>query len=242
MAFNYSPRVITDGLVLYLDAANTRSYPGVGTTWTDLSRSGYTGTLTNGPTFNSGNGGSIVFDGVDDYIVNSSFPTTNIYCISLWVKPTILVNSSSTIKSLIQLRYQAAAGNFAWYIAFGASTILVSNEYITITDASNNRRTCVADGGSLLANTWYNLVFNFESSAYKIYVNNTLKTTVNSPAGNVTLLTNPNRLYLSTLDGDGAAPRVFSDASIAQTLIYNRALSTTEILQNYNATKGRFGL
>jgi hypothetical protein len=64
MAFNYSPKIIQDGLVLYLDAANTKSYPTTGTTWTDLSRSGNNGTLINGPTFNSGNGGSIVFDGV----------------------------------------------------------------------------------------------------------------------------------------------------------------------------------
>ena len=68
MAFNYSPNIITDGLVLYLDAANTKSYPGSGTTWRDLSKSQLNGTLTNGPTFNSSNGGSIVFDGVDDYV------------------------------------------------------------------------------------------------------------------------------------------------------------------------------
>ena len=68
MAFSYSPKIVTDGLVLYLDAANNRSYPGSGTTWTDLSRGGNNGTLTNGPTFNGANGGSIVFDGTNDFI------------------------------------------------------------------------------------------------------------------------------------------------------------------------------
>ena len=68
MAFNYSPKISTDGLVLCLDAANTKSYSGSGTVWSDLSRGGNNGTLTNGPTFNSGNGGSIVFDGVNDYV------------------------------------------------------------------------------------------------------------------------------------------------------------------------------
>ena len=67
MSFNYSPKIVTDGLVLYLDAANTRSYPGTGTTWTDLSRSSLPTPLYNGPTFNSTNGGSIIFDGIDDY-------------------------------------------------------------------------------------------------------------------------------------------------------------------------------
>jgi hypothetical protein len=69
MSFNYSPKIVTDGLVLYLDAANTKSYVSGSTVWNDLSRSGYNGTLTNGPTFNISNGGSISFDGVDDLSV-----------------------------------------------------------------------------------------------------------------------------------------------------------------------------
>ena len=68
MSINYNPRIVTDGLVLLLDAGNTKSYPGTGTTWTDISRNGNNGTLTNGPTFDSANGGSLVFDGVDDYV------------------------------------------------------------------------------------------------------------------------------------------------------------------------------
>jgi hypothetical protein len=68
MGIAYNPRTITDGLVLCLDAANSKSYPGSGTTWTDLSGLGNTGTLTNGPTYSSANGGSLVFDGVNDYV------------------------------------------------------------------------------------------------------------------------------------------------------------------------------
>ena len=68
MAFIHSPKIITDGLVLALDAGNTKSYPGSGTVWTDLSGNNNTGTLTNGPTFNAANGGSIVFDGTNDYV------------------------------------------------------------------------------------------------------------------------------------------------------------------------------
>ena len=92
MAFNYSPKISTDGLVLCLDAANTKSYPGSGTVWSDLSRGGNNGTLTNGPTFNSGNGGSIVFDGVNDYVdcgvSNISLPI-NITLISWIYQSTI---------------------------------------------------------------------------------------------------------------------------------------------------------
>ena len=69
MAIIDGPRIPTSGLIFYLDAANTRSYPGSGTTWTDLSGNGNTGTLTNGPTYSSANGGQIVFDGSNDNAV-----------------------------------------------------------------------------------------------------------------------------------------------------------------------------
>ena len=67
MPNNYGPRIVTDGLVLCLDAGNSKSYPGSGTAWNDLSRNGNNGTL-NGPTFNSADRGSIVFDGTNDYV------------------------------------------------------------------------------------------------------------------------------------------------------------------------------
>jgi hypothetical protein len=91
MAFSYSPKIVTDGLVLYLDAANSYSYVSGSTSWNDISRGGNNGTLVNGPTFNSGSGGSIVFDGVNDYCTFSNLPTgfqagiTN-YSISIWFK------------------------------------------------------------------------------------------------------------------------------------------------------------
>ena len=71
MSLSRGPKIVTNGLVLYLDAANKKSYPGSGTTWTDLSGNNNTGTLTNGPTFDSNNGGSIVFDGTNDYVSNT---------------------------------------------------------------------------------------------------------------------------------------------------------------------------
>jgi hypothetical protein len=237
------PSIIKDGLVLYLDAGSPNSFylPTAGTTWKDISGNGNNGILINGPTFNSANGGSIVFDGVNDYVQNIAIPTFNVFSIDIWVKPTTLVNSLTSIKCLIQLRYGTGV-NTSWYIALGSATSLVSNEYITISNTSNDRRTSVADGGSLLGNTWYNLVVNYESTLYKIYVNGIIKSTISSPSGNVELLTNPNRLYLCGLDGEGFPPRIFLDASIGSTKIYNRALTAQEVLQNYNATKSRFGL
>ena len=73
MATLYAPRIVTDGLVLCLDAGNRKSYPGSGTSWVDMSGNNNTGTLTNGPTFGGGNGGSIVFDGVNDFVNFSNY-------------------------------------------------------------------------------------------------------------------------------------------------------------------------
>ena len=92
MSFSYSPKVVTDGLVLYLDAANPKSYVSGSTAWNDVSRGGNNGTLTNGPTFNSANGGSIVFDGVNDYValgnISSLILANNQFTISYWLRMT----------------------------------------------------------------------------------------------------------------------------------------------------------
>jgi hypothetical protein len=234
-------QIVRNGLVLYLDATNRQSYVGSGTVWNDLSSGGNNGTLINGPTFNSLNGGNIVFDGIGNYVRNTTIPTFNVFSIDIWFKPTTIVNSSTSIKCLIQLRYDNAI-NTSWYIALGAATSLVSNEYITIADVSNDRRTSVTDGGSLLANNWYNLVINYESTLYKIYVNGVINTTVSSPSGDVGLLTNPSRLYLCALDGEGSPTRIFLDASIGSVKLYDRPLNQTEVLQNYIAMKKIYGL
>ena len=98
MPNNYGPRIVTDGLVLCLDAGNSKSYPGSGTAWNDLSRNGNNGTL-NGPTFNSADRGSIVFDGTNDYVSTNytqpAYTTASSFTWNTWVKPTR--NSSADI-------------------------------------------------------------------------------------------------------------------------------------------------
>ena len=86
MGIKYNPRVVTDGLVFCVDAASKRSYLGTGTTWTDLAGSN-NGTLTNGPTFSSDNGGSIVFDGSDDYVLlGNDINLGTSASITVWIK------------------------------------------------------------------------------------------------------------------------------------------------------------
>jgi hypothetical protein len=233
MGISRGPKIVSSGLVLCLDAANKLSYPGTGTTWTDLSGTGKNLTLINGPTFSSANGGHIVFDGTNDYAVVNPVSAFNIYCISMWFKPTTIINSTSVGKSLIYLKSSTIK-----YISFGDNTGRVANEYITIVQEPGDKRTAVNDGGSLSAGTWYNIVFNYESSQYNIYINNTLKsTTIGSSTGNVPLITDPDFIYLNSYEGTSG----YLDSSLSTCMIYNRALTAAEMLQNYNATKGRFG-
>jgi hypothetical protein len=221
MAYNFSPKIITDGLVLYLDAANTRSYPGSGTVWTDLSRVGNNGTLTNGPTFNSANGGSIVFDGSNDNIsTNYNSQLTN-FTVCVWFKTSDSSNPGAA--RIIDKNY--ISGFWIGKNSTGASNswgggVLESSppygRYITLTDGQ-----------------WHFLVSTRLGTTHTIYgdgITNSTSGTVSSTALSTTSLTIA-----------GGAAQVFK-GNIAQTSIYNRALSTTEILQNYNATKTRFGL
>ena len=201
MAFNYSPKITTDGLVLYLDATNNRSYPGSGTSWTDLSRGGNNGTLTNGPTFNSTNSGNIVFDGADDYLITPSI--TNFRTISLWIKTS---NTGGGWRYLLDAR--PGMGN-GWYTGFEGGGAIGSN---WTSQYTNGISTSVSFSNITLG-TWCNLVI-ISDAAYTSTIN------FMSRYSNVEMLA----------------------GSIGNIMIYNKVLSATEIFQNYNATKTRFGL
>ena len=246
MAGNNGPKIITNGLVLCIDAADRKSYTGSGSaSWTDLSNNNNTSTLTNNPTFNYENSGSIVLNGSTQYILDSSISNFNVGCIDLWIKPTAIINASSAFSNLLQLKIGTLDAD-AWNIAFGISTGFLTNEYITIADGSSGasaKRTCVTDGGSLAANTWVNIVFNWESTVYKIYINNIVKITSAPAGGNVGQLITPNMYLLGAFQlNTSAAYSGFFGGAFSIVRIYNRTLMATELLQNYNATKGRFNL
>jgi hypothetical protein len=225
MAFNYSPKIITDGLVLYLDAANTRSYPSSGTVWTDLSRGGNTGTLTNGPTFNSANGGSIVFDGGDDFIKPPNSTTLQLtnFTLSSWIKVNIINANQFIIDTSTEgsfgsgYSYRINSVNKIRFWAYNANGLLDSNS-------------------SIINGVWYNIVstYNNTSKLQTIYINGVLD---NSNTYSQTfVVSNVSNLQI----GGSQVLGGYLNGNIAQTSIYNRALSATEVLQNYNATKGRY--
>jgi hypothetical protein len=230
MAYNYSPKIINDGLVLYLDAANSRSYPGSGTTWNDLSRGRNNGTLVNGPTFNSANGGSIVFDGVNDYVDCGNTPQlTNILnlTISVWTYQT----SVPSIVSPIISRYFNLTFNQGWQILyrtnlkFGFEGRESGSEYLSVQTINTYN-----------INNWYNVVATKFNNTWSIYINGILENTLNLGNGTTPFATN-------VLDvGRSPSGGFYNVGRVSNTIIYNRALSSTEILQNYNATKSRYGL
>lgn len=224
MAISRGPKTTTNGLVLCLDAADKNSYPGTGTTWTDLSGNANNGTLTNGPTFNGSNGGCIVFDGVDDYINilnNSSFNVTDNISVEMWVR--IETTQSNNLGFLIKY-----ANGYLFYIVGVNNTFAFDSRNGDGTYYRTTGTTNIKDG------VWKYLVGQKSGLSYKVYVNGVLEgsTTANSVgsiAGNV-------NLKLGTDDG------TYLNGRIATFKIYNRALSADEVLQNYNATKSRFGL
>ena len=225
MAISRGPKIVTNGLVLALDAADKNSYRGSGTSWFDLSGNNNTGTLTNGPTFNGGNGGSIVFDGVDDYVnvpynaSTISFPTNNA-TICVWFKTSTVGDG---VGVLVTQRSSSDSGIQTYIIstrlyADGGSTAGVSSNVIIPNGT-------ISFGG---------IVYDKTNSLLKLYVNGVFDNQV-SYTGEIQD-TYPIRLGNGAF-GDGPYPGNIYIASV-----YNRALTATEILQNYNATKTRFGL
>jgi len=237
-----TPPIITNGLVLNLDAANMKSYPKSGTTWRDLSGFNNSGSLVNGPTFNSANGGSIVFDGVDDYcqFTNPSNLQVQNLTISLWVNPA---SATNVITSLVD---------------YDHATLPVQGWVVQSEDATTNRyyyfgyydgtkyepATGIGAGkGVQLANsTWQNLTFTKSGTSVIGYLNGTQ--TFTSIAGNATIsyLSSRNLRIANVIStGPGIGNRSYN-GRVSTTQIYNRVLSQSEIQQNYNALKSRFNL
>ena len=228
------PNIVTNGLVLNLDAANTKSYPGSGTTWTDISRGGNNGTLTNGPTFNSGNGGSIVFDGTNDYVnlsttLNFSNYNTSGFTISFWIK----LNSPTQTNKYLFSKLNNAGTDNQFSIVYG----YVGNTYELYSAAVNGASQNIRTNSQISVNdtNWHNLTYSVGATTTG-YLDNIVKFT--NTYVSLTYISSSNNNYLTTFDTAGQ----HLNSNIATMYLYNRILTASEILQNYNATKTRFGL
>ena len=233
MATKYSPKIITNGLVLSLDAANNKSYPGSGTTWTDLSGNNNNGTLTNGPTFNAGNQGSIVFDGTDDKAVvsmNSSFVYgTSPFAIDVW----IYITGYAGIYNAGNIWSQTVGGRNYFYLGISPGIF-----YFTWGDGGGSSISTSAGVSQL--NTWTHICYTrvgTGANQFFIYVNG-----VQQALGTVSYDFN-DTTYIPTIGQYTHTTQLPFLGRISNIKVYNnKSLSSTEVLQNYNATKSRFGL
>ncbi len=230
----FANTIVQQGLALNLDAGNPYSYAGAGTTWYDVSGNTNNGTLTNGPTYNADVGGNIVFDGSNDYVAITSAAS---------------IKNTSTL-SLEGWVFISSAMNYYGGV-IGKGTSDTDEEYCLLVHSVNSKiyMDVGSTGGpytdatfSFSLNTWYHIIGTHErvagSSTIKIYVNGSL---LSSSTVNPTNAVNDNATNVSVGSRFNGGTSVWN-GKIATARIYTRTLSAAEVLQNYNATKGRFGL
>jgi hypothetical protein len=233
MGLGHSPSIVTSGLAFFVDAGNTKSYPGSGTALYDISGNGLVGTLTGGITFSSSNGGYFNFPG-NHYIgfssisgtVMSNPDITGAVSFGVWYYPTssqssqyLFTSGAGSGKKGIDILLQNS-GNSDWVRVQGGTYGWVQSSISVET-----------------LNTWQNITVTWDNSSLKIYTNGILtNTTTTTYGGYATLAT---QLCLGAPDGLTQYSYV---GRIANAFVYNTALTADQVLQNFNALRGRFGL
>jgi len=245
-----TPEIITTNLLLYLNAGNSTSYPGSGSTWFDISGNGNSGSLTNGPTFSSANGGIIVFDGTNDRVIVSSLnlSTTSRITLNMWVRFTSLpAGGGDTFRFLAELsdNYNSFSDSF-----FVATAIESSNVRWFTQDKGNvgyNAKNLISP--LPVINTWYNFTVIYDhtqaaSNERTFYINGVNQTNIASTEGGTTYNSdNTNNFGNRHLYIGGRSNTSFSsnmDLGVFQ--VYTTALSQSEVTQNYNALKNPYGV
>jgi hypothetical protein len=219
MASIGGPNIVENGLVLCLDAANSKSYSGTGTAWNDISGNGNNGTLVNGPTFSSANGGSIVFDGTDDVVSTTLVQTfSSELTVETWYRGTKATRNHlwNFYGSNLNCNFNDT-GRTLWIYWEGGGTPAIRFTSPNFTNGNINH-----------------LIFRHSGSINQVYLNGQLLVPQET-AGTQTF---------TGVGGSGydlASTGPFS-GNIYVNRVYNKALTASEVLQNYNATKGRFGL
>lgn len=241
MGLSHSPKIVTNGLVLCLDAGNTKSYPGSGTTWSNLSGTGNNGTLTNGPTYSSTNGGSLIFDGINDYTTVASASSLNfstaIFTTEVWVKITSFPSSSA--HNIISKKPRFNNTVKGWQCQLDNRTTgfmqLRTNDGTTLND---NTPTSTVNNSALFTTptNWLHLVWAVTTGSVRFYINGILNDT---QTFTMTAVDNNDALEIGR-------PILAIDTSpnmhISQVKVYNRQITASEIQQNFNALRGRYGI
>lgn len=226
MAINYNPKIATDGLILAVDAGNTKSYPGSGTTWTNLSSGINNGTLTNSPTFSSDNKGKFTFDGTNtfvDFTDSGLLPTAGL-TIHTWFKTSV------ADKWLVDKSVGSVSSG---YCLIGSSG---GNMFFFVNNISVSTPTTIANGN------WLNIIATWTPSVSMIIYQNGVQVasqTTSVPAS----ITDPSyNLQFCRRRRSPSTPIDFWSGDVAQVFFYNRAISASEAAQNFNATRGRYSV
>lgn len=220
MALSHSPQIVTSGLVYCSDPASPRSYPGTGTTLRDVSGNNNTGALTNGPTYTSGISGYFSYDGVDDY---TNMPT-------LTGLPT-----GASAGSLCAWAYATSGSNNAWIVSYGTAATSQSRflgRVGTTYYFGGFSNDIIASGLSI--NTWFYMVGVYDGANASIYINGAL---VSGPTAR-TWNTGSTNFQLGR-QTNGAE---YWTGRISHVSVYNVALNATQVSQNFNALRGRYGI
>jgi hypothetical protein len=233
MAYRNGPKIITDGLVLCLDAAISKSYSGSGSTWYDLSGNGNNCTLFNSPVFLNDNRGCLDFDGSNDY--GSVTRNSSLSPIS-GLTEEVFINLDTNVAVYIGLQYGTSSENSyaLWYDGNSWNGLIRNSSGMQIIQYDIVPST----------NIWYHLVHTYDGSNQKIYVNGDLKNTITT-TGSITYDAGNTEITINA-DNNGSGYNTgkagFLNGSMSMARIYNRGLLANEVRQNFNATRGRFGV
>lgn len=244
MGLDHSPTIVTNDLIVYLDPANLRSYSGSGNTCYDISGKNNHGFLINTPTFNSAGAlSNFSFNGSDEYINISTSPNTFTYnrssfTVMGWVRFTSLPNPPYTGTIIAKWNVGSGQANeFILNTSDSTRTFVFAVDFEDGQSPDGTVNDLVTTNTIYTTNTWYHVCGSFNNGVLKIYLNGILENSVTNL--NHTTVKTDNTAYLRSAM---FYTNIFSVGQRSIIQMYNRALSDTEVLQNYNATKGRFGL
>jgi len=232
MSTQGGPDIITNGLVLALDGANRKSNPGSGTTWTDLSGNGKDGSLVNGASFQTTNGGCVAFDGVNDRV-------------TLYASNQLIGNQYATLEAWIKSSDDGTgSGATANFLGTRVGQNMSINRYSTtntavfLTDFTSGNLNAPIGSINVFDQNWHHIVGVNNFGICSLYVDGTLEGTDSTKSGqNIDL--NAEVMAIGN-DTNNTSRTFYGEVAIAR--IYNRALTQPEVLQNYNTLKSRFGL
>ena len=231
MALSHSPQIVRSGLILYLDVANQKSYPGSGITWFDLSGNLNNGTLTNGPVYSTLNKGNFIFDGVNDYVSTISGSGLTTFTIGFWVKTTES-RSNNTFWQRPSFFGKSNGGSNS-----GDFGITINSGYLGywsgLSADSSYLSTIKIDD-----NIWRYVVCTNNGSSLNLFVNSILITGSSLNSGTPL---NSQSFWVGA-KGGSELPGSYCNCSISNLTFYNRTLTNTEINKNFEATRGRYGV